>query len=178
MLYKNDPAKLKALETMKQAYEIAIRNTRSPLGGGSDTAENVLTALSSINLLSRTASIARGVWRTIRKYSLQQVDDLVTRAMFDPDYAETLVNTVNGTIKESELQTILNGKIIKLDDFRQRRMAAAVAGTIAGAGRLVAMMLGNSYLFISCIFWTAITITARQPRTITTPHSPKTLNNV
>ena len=53
--------------------------------------------------------------------------------MFDPDYAETLVNTVNGTIKESELQTILNGKIIKLDDFRQRRMAAAVAGTIAGA---------------------------------------------
>ena len=136
VLYRNEPSKLRALNSMKEAYEIAVRNKTSPIGGGSDTAENILTSLSNINLLSRTATIARGLWKTIGKYSGQQVDDLVTRAMFDPEYAETLVSAVKGTIKESDLGTVMNGKIIKLDEFKQRRIAAAISATIAG-GRAI-----------------------------------------
>ncbi len=127
-LYRDEPQKLAALNNMRKAYEIAIRNTRSPIGGGSDTAENVLTALSNVTLLSRSSAMMKGLWNTLSKYSKQQIDDLVTRAIFDPDYADTLVKATRGKISEKEIRTVIEGKIIKLDDYRKLRLGAAAAG--------------------------------------------------
>lgn len=134
-LYKNEPQKIKALDTMQRAYEIATRNTRSPIGGGSDTAENILTELSKVNMLSRGVSLARGAFRFVKKYSDSQVNDLIAKAIFDPDLAKTLVDGARGTIKPSQLEKVIDSRIIKLDEYRKARFAQATSGALAaGAG--------------------------------------------
>lgn len=132
VLYKNEPQKVKALNTMRRAYEIATRNTRSPIGGGSDTAENIMTELGKINLLSRTATIARGLFKMVSKHGADKANELVNRALFDPDYAQVLIDATRGKIPEKELQTVLDGKIVQLDAYRKARMAQAAAG-VGGA---------------------------------------------
>jgi len=129
-LYRNEPQKIKALNNMRRAYEVATRNTRSPIGGGSDTAENVLTELGKTNILSRTATIARGLFKIISKHGDDKANELLNRALFDPDYAQTLVNASQGKIPEKELKTVIDGKIIQLDAYRKRRTAAAITGTM------------------------------------------------
>jgi hypothetical protein len=134
IIYSKDaPEKLKALETMRKAYEISIRNKSSPIGGGSDTAENILTQIGDINILSRPVIIAKGIFRAITKYTDKQVDDLMVRALFDPDYAEVLIHGARGKIKPEELTKTLNGKIVKLEDISKRISEQAMVGTgIAG----------------------------------------------
>lgn len=134
VLYKDEPAKIAALNTMRKAYEVSVRNTRSPIGGGSDTAENVLTELGKINLLTRSATIVRGLFRIISKHGDDKVNEMVNRALFDPDYAQTLIKATQGKIPEKELQTVIDGKIVQLDAYRNARRAAAVTGMGAASG--------------------------------------------
>lgn len=128
IIYKNEPQKLKALQTMRKAYEISIRNQSSPIGGGPETAETLLTELGKMTVLSRPVIIAKGIWRTITKYGKEQVDDLITRALFDGDYADTLVRAARGQIKSEDLWRIINGKVYQLDDLAGRYAGQVAAG--------------------------------------------------
>lgn len=130
-LYKNDPQKLNSIIRMQRAYEIATRNTRSPIGGGSDTAENILTKLSNVNLLSRTASVARGIFKYLKGYSDKQIDELVTRALFDPEYAQVLIKASRKNVDPKEIRALINNKIIQLDEYRKLRAGYAIGSALA-----------------------------------------------
>lgn len=128
VLYKGEPEKIKTLNTMRRAYEISTRNTRSPIGGGSDTAENILTQIGKIQYLSRTATVAKGLMNILSRYGDDKINAMVNRALFDPDYAQTLIRAAGGKIPEKELAAVLDGKIIRLDDYRKTTEAARAAG--------------------------------------------------
>lgn len=134
VLYRSEPQKLKALETMQRVYEITARNTRSPIGGGSDTAENILTQVSKVNMLSRPVSVAKGIFRFLKKYSDSQIDEFVNRALFDPEYADTLIKASSKNAKPAEMQKIIDDKIVYLDDIKRQRWGQVATGT-AVAGR-------------------------------------------
>jgi hypothetical protein len=135
VIYQGEPEKVKALNMMKTAYEISIRNKKSPIGGGSDTAENMLTELGKLSNipLPRSMSIARGVLKVLTNIGKNNVDDLVTQSLFNPDYAETLIKASRGQIKPEDLTSIFNGKIVSADAYRTRAMGQAAAGMGAAA---------------------------------------------
>lgn len=139
-LYKDEPEKIKALNTMRRAYEVATRNTRSPIGGGSDTAENILTELGKINVLSRTATIIRGIYNVAARHGKDRANALVTRALFDPDYAKVLIDATRGGVPEKQIQMAIDGKIVQLDAYRKARMSQAAAG----AGGAIAGVNGDA----------------------------------
>jgi hypothetical protein len=94
VLYADNPEKIKTLMDMKKAYEIMIRNQRSPFGGGSDTAENMVQMLSNfaspLARTSRTATALKHIAGKIARYEGELVDKVINKAIFDPEYAETL----------------------------------------------------------------------------------------
>lgn len=130
VIYKDAPGKIKALNTMHKAYEIAVRNTKSPIGGGSDTAENILTELGKVNVLYRPATIARGILSIFKKHGDQKINDLITRAIFDPDYAQSLVKAAKAK-NVSEMTTIIDNKIILLDEYKKQKLGQALGGAMA-----------------------------------------------
>lgn len=94
VLYQDSPQKIQSLMNMKKAYEIMIRNQRSPFGGGSDTAENVMQTLailgSPLAQTSRTATAIKAAARMFSKHEAALVDQVINKAIFNPEYAETL----------------------------------------------------------------------------------------
>lgn len=119
VIYRGEPEKIKTLQNMKRAYEIAARTSTSPLGGGSDTAENIMTAMSKMNVLSRTASVIKAVGKAFSKYKKDQVDEILTRALFEPETAGKLQKIASAkTIKEVQDSA---AEVIRLDDVRRMR---------------------------------------------------------
>jgi hypothetical protein len=129
-IYKNDPGSIKALDTMRKAYEIAVRNTKSPIGGGSDTAENLLTEIGKVNALNRYVAIAKGMAKIVTKHGDEKVNDLVTRAIFDPEYAQALIKASKAK-DVKDVVAILDGKIVKLADYKKHKLGQAIGAGIA-----------------------------------------------
>ena len=98
VIYWTEPAKYKALQTMQKAYMTINRTSKSPLGGGSDTAENVLSAISSTNVLSWKVAMAKKIVGSIRKHGEKKVNQALNRALFDPEYADVLIKGMRGKI--------------------------------------------------------------------------------
>jgi hypothetical protein len=136
ILYKEDPLKLQALRKMQRAYEIAIRNTKSPIGGGSDTAENMLAAISNLNILSRPATVAKGVFKYFKKYNKDKVNEFVERAIFDPEYADTLIKASKTKLNDKDIQMIIDQKVIQMDEFKKRKLGSSAAGFMTGLGSI------------------------------------------
>jgi hypothetical protein len=97
-LYANDPGKIAALQKVSKAVEIQSRSAKSPIGGGSDTAENLNMSRS---ILGRVVDIipgggmVRGLARAglgkINDMTAQEVNKVIARALYDPGLAQTLV---------------------------------------------------------------------------------------
>lgn len=98
VLFKDSPVKLEALDQYRKALRILQRGQASPLGGGSDTAENVITAMSKASGMthSRILNVVKSVIRPILDMSDNQVNSLLNRAAFDPDFAYTLQLAAKG----------------------------------------------------------------------------------
>ena len=99
--YKGEPKKIKALQNMKKAYEIMIRNKTSPIGGGSDTFENTITALQSAAGHAPVGGpmkirALRSAVRILTGLKQKQVEEVLARAIFDPDVALTLEMIASG----------------------------------------------------------------------------------
>ena len=92
VVFKDSPTKLTALNNFKKALGIMQRGKTSPLGGGSDTAENVITAMSKASGLthSRTLNIVKALSKPLRDMGDDQVNAILNRAAFDPEFAMTL----------------------------------------------------------------------------------------
>lgn len=103
--YKGEPKKIKALQNMKKAYEIMIRNKTSPIGGGSDTFENTITALyqaaghAPVGGPMKIRAL-RSIVRILTSLKQSQVEEVLARAIFDPDVAMTLEMVATGISPE------------------------------------------------------------------------------
>ncbi len=131
VLYKDEPQKITAMKNMQRAYEVMNRTNRSPIGGGSDTAENLITYFSKINFLSRWATAAKSIGSFFKGKHQNRVNDFVLRAMYDPDYAKTIMDAGSKKVKFDQMQKVIDSKIVNLEDYRTMRRAAGYAG--AGA---------------------------------------------
>lgn len=116
--YKGEPKKIKALQNMKKSYEIMIRNKTSPIGGGSDTFENTISALYQATGHTPVGGpikwrAMRSILRIVTSFKQAQVEQVLSRAIFDPDVAMTLEMIANGT-KTEIVQKRFSDHIISL----------------------------------------------------------------
>ena len=98
IVFKDSPNKLKALDTYRSALRIMQRGKTSPLGGGSDTAENIIAAMASKSGLAhgKIATIAKAVIKPLLDMGDAHVNLLLNRAAFDPEFAYTLMQAAKG----------------------------------------------------------------------------------
>ncbi|TAL13951.1 hypothetical protein EPN95_04660 [Patescibacteria group bacterium] len=102
VIYQDEPEKIRALMNVLRAYQTLGRTAKSPLGGGSDTFELFGKSLDIV-----AGAAAPGKWyafKTVRdmlnRFSEKNVEMYLRRAMFDPDYAETLRFATQGITPE------------------------------------------------------------------------------
>lgn len=120
VIYADKPQKLKALVNMQRAYEIAVRNKTSPLGGGSDTAENIMTAMRKF-IPGKLAKVLGPVNDYFQGFLDKRVDQYLTRAMFDPDYAQTLASIYK--VKPQEVRAAIRGQMVDLSNVAGQAIA-------------------------------------------------------
>lgn len=97
ILYKGQPDKIQAIKDVHQSFRILNRNLKSPLGGGSDTAENIANATVSVVtplVVSRFAVVnaVKSLTRTFTQFSEESLNNYLLRASFDSDFAQGLIN--------------------------------------------------------------------------------------
>lgn len=115
VLFEGAPDKLKALELYKSTLRTLQRTEKSPLGGGSDTFENIMTALSKASGITslKSVNIAKAFLRPISEMREAQVNALLNRAAFDPDFAKTLIDASKGKPADQVIRR-LQGHIASL----------------------------------------------------------------
>ena len=107
VLYRDEPAKLKALLDVQKAIKISSRSIGPVSKGGSDTAE-LMAAQAFMDLaghgvkfvggrLFLPVDLARKGYSVLRGISLKQTEGLLTRAMYDPELAEALLMARKGS---------------------------------------------------------------------------------
>jgi hypothetical protein len=136
VLYREDPNKFKALKTMQKAYEISMRNVRNTAGAGPNTAEwvNMMTHLGKLHHVSRTAAVIKGLIGVAKKHGTAEVDKLVLRGLFDPEYSEALTSVFKGKLSDKQIFETIESKIISLSDYKKQKLSRAAAGMLATVG--------------------------------------------
>ena len=99
IMFKDSPMKMSAFNKYRRALQILQRGKASPLGGGSDTAENVITALAEKAGLAKgkIATVVKAVMKPLLDMSDTHINALLNRAAFDPDFAYTLMLAAKGS---------------------------------------------------------------------------------
>lgn len=133
-IYRGEPQKKEALKTIQRAFEIASRNTRSPIGGGPETAETLLTRAGETNFLSRTAYIIKSVFKWLGGPGRKQANEMLTKALFDPDYAEEIIKTARSKVPTEQLMETVMGNLQSVDKARRMRIGQGFAGSAAAIG--------------------------------------------
>lgn len=127
--YKDEPQKLKALQDIKKAYQIMVRNQVSPYGGGSDTMENLAGALSKTlghmpvgGPMSIRAT--RGLLSVALRWQNSQIKSVLERAIFDPDVVIMLEDIASGKIAPEKTAEIFGNYIGKATTYSASLMGA------------------------------------------------------
>jgi hypothetical protein len=148
-LYKDSPEKLKSLYQMRDAYEIMSRSVASRLGGGSDTMENVFTEMfkkGAGKVLPRAVGWIPALFERFGKYNAQQIEGILTRALFDPNYADELVRIAGAkkmpsTVSpypspknvDQRIQRLIRNNVIDLQTYKAQAQKAAQVGAAGAA---------------------------------------------
>ncbi len=108
-MYKLEPERVKAMNTVWKAYMTLGRTAKSPVGAGSDTFELFGKTLDIV-----AGSTAPGKWyafKAIRdiidRFGSDHVDVFLKKAMFDPDYAQTLKAIAEGEVREAKVNQLM-----------------------------------------------------------------------
>jgi hypothetical protein len=113
VLYRNEPDMLNAINKVRSAISIQGRSTRSPLGGGSDTAEKMAVAQGIMMKLAgpapRWTGIGLGV---LNRLNAPQINNTIAKALFDPELAQTLIRASRKTAEPTAIK--LNQHLIRL----------------------------------------------------------------
>lgn len=117
IIYADEPEKIKAIDNVIQVYHILGRTTKSPIGGGSDTAEHLATIGKTIDIVA--GSTVPGKWyafKTVRdwvnRFGEANTNEFLRRAIFNPDYAVTLTEIAKEGPTEETMQKA--GKLMTL----------------------------------------------------------------
>jgi hypothetical protein len=132
VLYANEPMKLKAIDNMQQAYQIMARDTYSPIGAGSDTAEILSTFISKAggiaSNLSPKAKVIQVIFGVFERIGDRKANAILNQILFDPEAARTMQHILNGRVDISQVEKVINTKIVSLLDYRRTGIAQAAAG--------------------------------------------------
>lgn len=139
VLFQDEPDKLKALEVVQKAHQFASRNTRSPVGSGSDTYEKIADAANQ-GLLGKTLSsiggwkstIAKKCFSVIQNTGQEKVNEVILKAVFDPEYAYTLVRASRGQMQPEAFSAKLSDITSKVIDMNEWQQARAMPGGLSG----------------------------------------------
>ena len=141
VLFKDEPAKVKALNNMQRAYEMMARNASDPIGGGPETAGILLTSLGkslsrTVTQMSRTARVIDFTVELLGKMGKARTNKVLNQVLFDPDSAAAMQKIIHGSVPEKEIEMVIKNKILKLADYRATKtaQAATVAGIMAKDG--------------------------------------------
>ena len=117
VIYRDEPEKIKALMDVWKAYNTIGRTAKSPIGGGSDTAE---LSFKIIDILGGAA--LPGKWQILQKarsiidsHGKHGAELFLRRAMFDPDYAIVLQNIAKGKpYSVSNFERLITGALVTM----------------------------------------------------------------
>ena len=136
ILYKDDPNKIKAIKDVHRAYRMLDRNLKSPLGGGSDTAENIANATVSVVAPLATSRFAqvnaiKALTRSFGQFSDERVNNYMLRASFDSDYAQTLINLAKNPTSQKAIKRF--GELMVLPNLAAEKAGVGVSDFIRAA---------------------------------------------
>lgn len=101
VMYKDEPQKVKAIHDVWNAYQTLARTTKSPLGGGSDTAENMFNILVGAGgARAGRFYLIKSIRDAFSKFSERHINEYMRRIMFNPEYAASLVAFKKGVTPE------------------------------------------------------------------------------
>ena len=117
VLYKAEPKKLQAMLDVQKAYQILERNIKSPIASGSDTAEKLIagTALGSVGVLSgkwAAVNFTRAIHGLLNKYSEEQMQFLIAKAILDPDYAQIITRIAKDKMAPKMIEKLLDNRLL------------------------------------------------------------------
>jgi hypothetical protein len=97
-LYKGQPGKIKALQTVEQALTMSNRSLSSPLKGGSDTAEKIGPVAKVIGAIASNLpgggtglKLAKLGLENFKNLNSEELNKMVVRLIHDPDLAEIII---------------------------------------------------------------------------------------
>ena len=97
-VFKDSPEKIDALKAVRRSFEIMGRTAKAPIGGGSDTYQNIVTGMAKRFGMSggRLLNFTKAVLSPIKNMSDKQVNAILERSLLDPDFAFTLLSAAKG----------------------------------------------------------------------------------
>jgi len=103
-VFKDAPEKLRAMKIIRKAV-MAVERGKDFKGTGIDRAENVITYLARRHGFSRRAvvNIAAATLQPLRRFSEKQVNNIIYRALLDPDLAYGLAYAARGAKHQKPL---------------------------------------------------------------------------
>lgn len=114
-LYGEKGSKYMAMKRLQKAVEIQNRNAASPIGGGSDTAENLGTSTVMQRLIGSSyglKSLPITVSKAFQGIGERRAADYTLQALFNPDDSELLMRVMKRTIDLEKANTIIKQRIM------------------------------------------------------------------
>lgn len=95
VIYKDEPQKIKAIHDVWNAYQTLARTAKSPIGGGSDTVENMFNILVGAGgARAGRFYLIKSIRDAFSKFSERHINEYMRRMMFDPEYAANFISIV------------------------------------------------------------------------------------
>lgn len=121
-LYKDEPRKIIAMRNIQKAMEISSRSV-DPLNASSQTPEKLMGWFKNVLGYVPGTKHLGPIMRALDKLSQEEVNNVITRASFDPEYADTLMQSLKGQITPKHLE-------FKLDHFKARMAVYGMWGQV------------------------------------------------
>lgn len=113
LLYKDEPGKIAAMRTVQKGFEILSRQGKNPLVG-SDTGQNVKSLFRVMGGYIPGGGKVEALVKVFNQYSIDERNKLLTDAMFNPEFAKTLIEASKAKIPPKLLEDRINSHLVRL----------------------------------------------------------------
>jgi len=145
VLYKDAPQKLQALKDYHKLLDVLARNKNVTYAGGSTTVEKLVggSAPREDSILSNLAQLAaikagkgwffssskrlvQSIFRGAEGQAKEQIDEILKRAIFDPEIAETLMGAASGKMAKAAVEKRMRSHMITLGLYSGKKAAEII----------------------------------------------------